>query len=152
METIICLTIIYIILIIINYYNVKKENPKEETIQEVIQEVIHEAIEEKINKNKEEFKQKKNVYIFLFLSKSCPPCVNYDKNIHDKVVQKFENNDSVKIQKIYSESDSENLFDKHDIQYTPTCCVIDVETDKATKTNGVTPEQIEATVDTVQNN
>jgi len=58
-----------------------------------------------------------NIELLVFLSKSCPHCVNYDKNTHNKLEKELENN--CKIRKIYPDNDSDNLFDKYNIQFVP---------------------------------
>ena len=57
-----------------------------------------------------------NVELLVFLTKTCPHCINYD-NIHMNLEKQLKNR--CRIRKIYADNDKDNLFDKYDIQYVP---------------------------------
>ena len=149
---IIGLIIVYILLIIITYY--RKENFVISTAkyEDVPEENNSEETEEGSDNNgkNSELKQK-NIYILIFLSKSGPPCKNYDSNIHDKVLDQYKDNNNIIVKKIYND-ESPDLFDKYNIEYTPTGYVINDDNGKKEKTNGVLPGQINETVKSVTNN
>jgi thiol-disulfide isomerase/thioredoxin len=55
--------------------------------------------------------------LLIFLSKTCPYCVIYEKNKHDKLERELK--DKCKIIKIYSDADHDNLFEKYDVRFVP---------------------------------
>ena len=61
--------------------------------------------------------------VAVFLSDSCPHCVNYDKNIHNSLSESLSKL-NIKITKIYSNNDPDNLFEKFNIEYVPTVYVL----------------------------
>ncbi len=58
-----------------------------------------------------------NIELLVFLTKTCPHCVRYDKEIHMNLEKQLQNR--CKIRKVYVDNDKDNLFDKYDIQYVP---------------------------------
>jgi thiol-disulfide isomerase/thioredoxin len=58
-----------------------------------------------------------NIELLVFLTKTCPHCVRYDKDIHMNLEKQLQNR--CKIRKVYVDNDKDNLFDKYDIQYVP---------------------------------
>ena len=71
---------------------------------------------EKLNKEERFSNIDNNVELLVFLTKSCPHCINYD-NIHMNLEKQLKNR--CRIRKIYADNDKDNLFDKYDIQYVP---------------------------------
>jgi thiol-disulfide isomerase/thioredoxin len=60
--------------------------------------------------------------LLVFLSKTCPHCVNYDKITHNKLQKELE--DIMPIEKIYDDADPQGLFKKYNVKYIPKCIVI----------------------------
>jgi len=71
------------------------------------------------NKDTETINKKK---LLVFLSKTCPHCVNYIQNTHNQLLNELGN--EFIIQLIYSDQDGDNLFDKYNVNYVPKCMVI----------------------------
>ncbi len=144
-------TLILLLLILwiaVNYFmKCKSETFEQEVKMQTQENKFKKLISEKINLNDQEYPQKmddKKIRIIVFLSKTCPACVNFDKNIHNKVKEQFMNNDNITIDKIYSGESALNdkMFNDFNVQLIPTCFVIDEMTGKTIKTNGVLPNQI----------
>lgn len=57
--------------------------------------------------------------LLVFVSKTCPHCVSYNANLHDGVVALAKSN-GVEVKRIFSDNDSEGLFDKYNVMYVPT--------------------------------
>ena len=76
---------------------------------------------------------KGDAMLMVFLSKTCPYCVTYDKQKHDNLAKELEK-DSIKIKKIYSDEDKDKLFEKHQIQFVPAAVL--QKGDNITKING----------------
>lgn len=146
---IISLIIIYILFIIFTYYrkekfsNIEKEYDNVQTVEK------KKAIP--APELKENLSSKKIIYILVFLSKSCPPCKNYDSNIHSKVLDQYKDDDNIIVKRIYND-ESPEMFDEYKVEYTPTCHVVSEDKKKSEKTNGVLPGQIDQAVKSVQNN
>jgi signal peptidase I len=68
--------------------------------------------------------------------------VNYNKNYHDVVVE-LAKKKGVNVKRIFSDEDSENLFDKFKVMYVPACFVM--KGDKIHKNLGsdVNPQSIQ---------
>jgi thiol-disulfide isomerase/thioredoxin len=81
--------------------------------------VVNNKNTETNNKNTEIINKKK---LLVFLSKTCPHCVNYIKNTHNQLLNELGN--EYLIQLLYSDQDSDNLFDKYNVNYVPKCMVI----------------------------
>lgn len=143
----ICLIILYILLLIFSYYTKEKFNNV--VIDEKKLPIDLTEIKSVINES-ELNPEKKQIYVLLFLTKRCPACINYDTNIHDKVVEQFKDDGDVTIKKIYGDNDPDNLFDKFNVQYIPTCYVVNSSNDQSVKTDGVLPSQISNAVESVK--
>jgi len=87
----------------INDENINDENINDDNIYD--DNVITKSEERKDNK------------ILVFLSKTCPGCTNYKKNMADKLEKEFGNR--FKIENIYLDETTEDLFTKYDINYVP---------------------------------
>ncbi len=57
--------------------------------------------------------------LLVFVSKSCGHCVNYNNNYHDDVVTMAKQK-GVDVKRIFSDEDTDNMFDKFKIMYVPT--------------------------------
>ncbi len=70
--------------------------------------------------------------VIIFVSESCPHCVEYKEKKHDNLVKSFINNPNVKIDLIHSGENKEanELFAKYDIQYVPACVIVKGDTVK----------------------
>jgi len=71
--------------------------------------------------------------LMVFLTKQCPHCVNFDKNVHDNLAKELATK-NIKIKKIYADQDPEKLFDQYQIMYVPAGIV--VKDDETKKVNG----------------
>ena len=67
--------------------------------------------------NSEDFINKKKLTLYIFLSKKCPHCIDYENNHHKKIVDDLGSNYDIK--KIYSDDDKDGLFNKFNIRYVP---------------------------------
>ncbi len=104
--------------------------------------------EEDIKKNiiNEESNIKKKIIVFL--SKTCPGCINYLKNIEDKLRKEFSN--EYIIENKFIDEDNK-LFIKHDIEYVPQAMVI--HDNKNEKINGsISIENIKNTIEKLNKN
>lgn len=73
--------------------------------------------------------------MYIFLSKNCPHCVNYDNGVHNKLMNDIKTlKTNIDVKKIYAHEDSDNLFDKYNIQYVPAALVM--KKDKNMLVNG----------------
>ena len=88
------------------------------------------------NEEKNISKPDSKAQVIIFLSKSCPACISYNKNNYKRLKGKLEKltNNKINIKKIYSDKDPNNLFSKYDIQFIPTGIVI--HNNKSQKING----------------
>ena len=68
---------------------------------------IHENTIEKLNKEEGFSNIDNNVELLVFLTKTCPHCINYD-NIHMNLEKQLKNR--CRIRKIYADNDKDNLF------------------------------------------
>ncbi len=57
--------------------------------------------------------------LLVFVSKSCPHCVNYNTNVHDGIVA-LSKSKGVKVTRIFPDDDPEKLFDKYEVMFVPT--------------------------------
>lgn len=74
-----------------------------------------------------------NIILFVFLTSTCPHCINYDKNTHADLEKQL-NMDNIKIKKVYAHDDSTELFNKYNIEFVPAAIV--VKGDKDLNVNG----------------
>lgn len=76
--------------------------------------------------SKENFESDSPTRVIIFVSETCPHCVEYKEKKHDNLVNSFVTNSNVKIDLIHSgESEEANkLFAKYDIQYVPACVIV----------------------------
>jgi thiol-disulfide isomerase/thioredoxin len=58
-----------------------------------------------------------NIELVVFLTRTCPHCVRYDKEIHMNLEKQLQNR--CRIRRVYADNDKDNLFNKYDIQYVP---------------------------------
>jgi thiol-disulfide isomerase/thioredoxin len=84
-----------------------KENEDYKKIMELYSNITGKEDEEEDSENE----------LLVFLSKTCPYCIKYDKEMHNKLEKELEN--KCKIRKIYSDNDKDNLFSKYKINYVP---------------------------------
>ena len=90
--------------------------------------------------------------LLVFVSNSCPHCVDYVKNNHD-IISKMANNsgNKFKVKKIISDGSTEStqLFNKYDVKYVPTGII--VSGDKIVKSLGsvVTPETVSSALNSI---
>lgn len=68
----------------------------------------------------------KKAQLIVFLSKTCPHCVHYDKDQFKRLKGKLNKlgKGNVSIVKIYADKDPKALFNKYEVQYVPTAVVI----------------------------
>lgn len=58
------------------------------------------------------------VVLLVFLTKQCPHCHHYDKDVHHKLSSDLKKHNVI-VKKIYADEDDDDLFDKHEIMYVP---------------------------------
>ena len=58
----------------------------------------------------------------VFISKSCPACINYINNNQDQI-KSYSAANNINLQTIYADDDVNKLFELHNITYVP-CCII----------------------------
>ena len=88
-----------------------------------------------------------NIYpirVIVFVSKSCGHCVNYNSNMHDKVVQ-YTRSNNINLERIFADEDKDNLFDKYNIQYVPALVIIKGNKVKSLD-NSINPNSIDLAV------
>ena len=71
----------------------------------------------------ESFNSDNPLEVLIFLSKTCPHCVQYIKNEDKHITAYIENEKKGKIKKIFPDEDPDNLFSKYDVQYVPTIVI-----------------------------
>jgi protein-disulfide isomerase len=64
------------------------------------------------------------IQILVFVSKTCPHCVDYVKDRHSAVVNKFSDDSKYALNLIYADEDKDKLFEKYNVQYVPACVII----------------------------
>jgi thiol-disulfide isomerase/thioredoxin len=92
---------------------------KRDSIYKTNDDGIYKTDEEGIYKTDEEDNKKKKIIIFL--SKTCPGCINYLKNIESKVRKEFSNEYIIENKFI---DEDQNLFIKHNIEYVPQVMIV----------------------------
>lgn len=78
----------------------------------------------------------KKAQVIVFLSKTCPHCVHYDKDKFIRLKGKLNKmtNGNVSVKKIYADKDPNGLFNKYEVQYVPAAVVL--TNNKTAKLNG----------------
>ncbi len=78
----------------------------------------------------------KKAQLIVFLSKTCPHCVQYDKEKFTRLKGKLNKmaNGNVSVKKIYADKDPKGLFNKYEVQYVPAAVVL--TNNKTGKLNG----------------
>jgi thioredoxin-related protein len=78
----------------------------------------------------------KKAQVIVFLSKTCPHCVQYDKEKFTRLKGKLNTitNGNVSVKKIYADKDPNKLFNKYDVQYVPAGLVL--SNNKTSKISG----------------
>ena len=68
----------------------------------------------------------KKAQVIVFLSKTCPHCVQYDKHKFARLKGKLHkmSNGNVSVKKIYADKDPKGLFNKYEVQYVPAAVVL----------------------------
>jgi thiol-disulfide isomerase/thioredoxin len=94
-------------------------NIKQEIYEKLENKIINKINDKTISKTKEESNNKNKIIIFL--SKNCPGCINYLKNVEDKLRKEFSNEYIIKNKFI---DEDQNLFIKHNIEYVPQAMVV----------------------------
>jgi thiol-disulfide isomerase/thioredoxin len=119
--------------------------------QEVYEELENKIINDKYTENKiindknteNKIINNNKKKIIIFLSKTCPGCINYLKNIEDKVKKEFSNEYIIENKFI---DEDEKLFIKHDIEYVPQAMVF--HENKNMKIDGyINVENIKSTIE-----
>ena len=75
-----------------------------------------------INNNKKELK--------IFLSKNCPHCINYLNTVHTNLMELLKNEFNFKLIFTDSDNDTDNLFNRYQVQYVPKAIVSHNSEDK----------------------
>ena len=88
------------------------------------------------------FSTTSNKTLLIFVSKSCGHCVNYNQKYHDSVIE-LANKKGVNLKRIYSDDDPENLFEKMNIMYVPTCIIMEGGKIQKNLGSNVNPQSIE---------
>ena len=78
----------------------------------------------KSNESNESNEYTESVVLLVFLTKQCPHCVNYDRNVHDTLTKDLNSKANIKVKKVYADEDQDNLFDKHNIMFVPAGLVV----------------------------
>lgn len=78
----------------------------------------------------------KKAQVIVFLSKTCPHCIHYDKDKFKRLKGKLNKlgKGNVSVVKIYADNDNKGLFNKYDIQFIPASVVL--YNGKSSKING----------------
>lgn len=85
-----------------------------------------------------------NISVYVFLSKTCPHCVDYENNIHAKLTTDLQKI-NVNVKRIYGDTEPE-MFKKFNVHLVPTC-VIDVNGTTATLEAPITFDNIKKQID-----
>ena len=56
--------------------------------------------------------------LYIFITKSCPHCVDYINNTHPKLESALANT-NIKLKLTYADEDPDGLFNKYNVQYVP---------------------------------
>jgi thiol-disulfide isomerase/thioredoxin len=82
--------------------------------------------DENIKSESENFKSSDdNVKILLFVSQTCPHCVTYMENEHEKVVEDSKkNNNEIRLHISGASKESNDAFDKYNVEYVPACILL----------------------------
>jgi thiol-disulfide isomerase/thioredoxin len=84
------------------------------------------------------------ISVYVFLSKTCPHCVDYDRTTHVSLANSLQSM-NITLKRIYSDTDPD-MFKKFNIEYVPTC-VIDVNGNTVKLEGAITLENIKKQVD-----
>lgn len=68
------------------------------------------------------------IKILIFVSTSCPHCVDYESNRHQAVLDEYKNKPNVEVSLIVAGQDPENLFKTYNVMYVPACIIIKGDT------------------------
>lgn len=63
------------------------------------------------------------ISILIFVSDTCPHCVDYNNNMHSRLVA-WANTKGYELKRIFSSTDTDKLFQKYNIEYVPACLII----------------------------
>jgi glutaredoxin len=88
--------------------------------------------------------------ILIFVSETCPHCVDYKDKMHQNVLNTFKDDSSVNVKLITSgeNENSNNLFSKYDVQFVPACVIL--KGNKAEKLDKmITPENLQEKIDSM---
>jgi len=92
------------------------------------------------NNNKKELK--------IFLSKNCPYCINYLNTVHKVLLEQLKDEFNIKL--IFTDSDTDNLFNRYKVQYVPKAIVVKNGVDKEV-IGPINYENIKKTSDNLDN-
>lgn len=56
--------------------------------------------------------------LYIFITKTCPHCVDYINNTHPKLVSALTNT-NIKLKLTYADEDPDGLFNQYNVQYVP---------------------------------
>ncbi len=81
--------------------------------------------------------------VIIFVSESCPHCVEYKEKKHNNLLNSFKNNSNIQIDLVHSgeSEDANKLFAKYDIKYVPACVIVKGDSVKKLG-NAIDPEII----------
>lgn len=89
-----------------------------------------------------------DIKIYVFVSKTCPHCVNYVENKHKKIEENYSKTENIKYELIYANDDKDKLFDKYQIEYVPACVIIN-KNNAIKLNNEITKDEIEKIIKTL---
>jgi thiol-disulfide isomerase/thioredoxin len=92
------------------------------------------------NNNKKELK--------IFLSKNCPYCINYLNTVHKVLLEQLKDEFNIKL--IFTDSDTDNLFSRYNVQYVPKAILVHNSVDKEV-IGQINYENIKKASDNLQN-
>jgi thiol-disulfide isomerase/thioredoxin len=136
------------------FKNNNKNTIMDETMDETMDEIIDEIMDETINKTHNETidetidEEVKNNKIVVFLSKTCPGCIDYLKYVSDKLESEY--NNEFTIENKFLDEDKEKLFEKYKIEFVPQAMIF--YNNKMEKVDGnITINNIKNTIDRIKN-
>lgn len=83
--------------------------------------------------------------LLVFVSKTCPHCVNYNENLHDGIVA-LAKSKGVEVKRIFADNDPNKLFDKYNVVYVPTGIILKDGKIKINLGSNINPEVVKEAI------